>query len=133
MNRQSGSLLTVRAPKMRIPRPVNVRIALMPSGFRIPCWALFTETVASCTQASGGIGWCLVHSDGEVGVRILAGYVATGRNVASQTPLSERSGSTTRSHGKVESGVRGIELIAPGLHGGDSRVAHREPHSAEDR
>ncbi len=43
--RQSKSLLTVLAPKMRMPLPGNERIALMPAGLRTPWMALFMLTV----------------------------------------------------------------------------------------
>ena len=57
--RQSVSLLTVRAPKMRRPRPGNGRIALMPTGFKIPCTASSTKTVTSSAQISGALAGAL--------------------------------------------------------------------------
>ena len=45
--RQFGSLLTVRAPKIRNPRPPNARITLMPSGFSTPCVGSSTNAVTS--------------------------------------------------------------------------------------
>ena len=60
MYRHSGSLDSVRAPQMRMPRPGNARMQLMPTLFRPPCSACVTwkpRPLAPRTTSFAGALW----------------------------------------------------------------------------
>src|SRR5581483_9572690 len=96
--RQSASLLTVRAPRMRRPRAGRGRMTLMPSGFRTPWTASSTSTVTSSAQTSGALAGALCTPT----VRSVWAYCPATwplGGIARVSSVPERIGSTTRSQG----------------------------------
>ena len=133
--RQSGSLLTVRAPKMRRPRPGSGRIALMPTGLSTPCTASSIDDGHILRPDQRRVGRRLVHAELQVGLRVLPGDVAARRNVARQRGWRRAQRIDHAQPRIVEGGVLRVEAAAPGAHRADAErvVARRGERRVEQR